>query len=100
MATKICLARIEELNGKLRRKAVVRARIETMQREMQQILNHMSSETAKQLMTSSFAAILRRPNAQRTSVDMQDEVDALRHEIAGLKAEEARLESQIKSFQA
>ncbi|KAG5944828.1 hypothetical protein E4U53_006813 [Claviceps sorghi] len=100
MSTEACPAGIEALNSKLRRKAVVRARIETMQREMQQILDQMSAETAKQLTTSSLAVIQRRPNAQRTPVEMQDEVDALRHEIAGLKAEEARLESQIKSFQA
>ncbi|KAG6017671.1 hypothetical protein E4U54_005321 [Claviceps lovelessii] len=99
MSSKTGHARIKELNDKLRKKSGLRARIETMQREMQDILDQMSAETAKQLTTSSIAAMLKRPNAQKTSMEMEDEIDALRDRIAELKAEEAYLESQIESLQ-
>jgi predicted nucleic acid-binding Zn-ribbon protein len=99
MSNKISHARIEELNDKKQRKEAVKLEIQSLKFKMQSIKDRVSLKTEQQMRSSSNAAKARRKNAEESSLQLQDELDALDMAIEKLTDEQTELETEIRTLE-
>lgn len=98
MSNKISHARIQELEQKKSQLQMLQAKIEQVQQEMDHILRQMEEGVAEQLKSSSTAVQARRMK-YASSLEPQDEVDALKDKIKELNQRQSVIQEEIDLLQ-
>lgn len=98
MSNKISHARIQELEQKKSQLQMLQAKIEQVQQEMDHILRQMEEGVAEQMKSSSTAAQAKR-DVYISSLELQDEVEALKEKIDELNQRQSVMQEEIDLLQ-